>query len=100
MSDAEKALRDRLRRRMVERMSVWVDRPDEFDLLYFSHANRAPFGTYTKQRLFDGRFWSMQYRWVQTRGRYELVRTSVRQHAKRKDAKDRAWGLHAARSVR
>src|SRR3954452_17692312 len=102
MSDAEKALRDRLRRRTMGKIAVWDDRPDDMvdKLLRFSFSrHREPVGVYTKVKLVDDRYWSMQYKWVKTRPRYELVRSSVRYHAKRKDARDRAWRLHRERSV-
>lgn len=97
MSAAEKAVRDRLRRSLYDKLAVFGEAPDDVDehLRWFaSYKQGEPRGMYTVRRMFDGRFWSMQYRWVKTRRRYELVRSSVRHHAKRRDAKARAWSLH------
>lgn len=95
MSDAEKVLRDKIIRRWQERHDVFRHR---WDTGYKSDTARVTYydgdydrWCYTTGRMFDGKFWSFRYRWVRSTGQWKLVRSSLRRHAKRKDAKARAY---------
>jgi hypothetical protein len=104
---AELELRRRLRLRWKDQMVTWEDfeaymnAEEDRGYLYWSNSGRrrAPRCLWTTKRMFDGKFWSMQFVYRQSgehAGRYVLQKTSVRYHAKRKDAKARALELHRA----
>lgn len=104
MSPAERAVRDRLRRSWEERHDVWPLTSDRRPFIPFEEfgaryawLERPGDGEsviiWTTQRMFDGRFWAMEYRWRASRRRYVLVRGSIRRRAKRKDAKAHAEAI-------
>lgn len=96
MSDAEKALRDRIIRRWMERNEIYTDsidtgnRDEVASWSFWGHRQGEDKWCYTTRRMFDGKFWSFRYRWSKPRGSYVLVRSSLRRHAKRKDANARS----------
>lgn len=96
MSDAEKTLRDKLIRRWTERNEVYHDYIDtgisgqRASWTFWGHRQGQDKWCYTTKRMFDGKFWSFRYRWSASRRAYVLVRSSLRRHAKRKDAKQRS----------
>lgn len=106
MSTAERAVRDRLRRSWEERHSEWppTTRREPRPFIPFEDFG-ARYGwlvppgegdsivIWTTGRMFDGRFWAMEYRWRASRRRYVLVRGSIRRRAKRKDAKAHAEAI-------
>jgi hypothetical protein len=96
MPESQKRFRDKLIERWKDRHEVWPDRfdtgmrADEATVTYWGHRVGQDRWAYTTTRMFDGKFWSFRYRWVASRKDYVLVRSSVRRHAKRKDAKARS----------
>src|SRR5438270_11591325 len=94
MSDAERQMRDRILKRWMEKHAVYSDTMlkgitsgENVRFTYWGHRTGQDRWLYTTERMFDGKFWSMRYRYVASRRRYELVKSSVRRHAQRKDAK-------------
>lgn len=96
MSDGERRIIERLRKRWEERHAVYSDTMDNgltdtpVRFTYWRHRIGQDRWLYTTQRMFDRKFWSMRYRYVRSRGRYELVRSSIRRHGTRKAAKARS----------
>lgn len=93
ISPTELRIRDRLRRREIARMAEdahdaygWPDMPVKWQ--YFQRSGVR--GFWTTQRMFDGRFWSYKLVWRPSIKKWTLLKTSVRQHAKRMNAKARA----------
>jgi hypothetical protein len=105
MSEGEKRIIAGLRRRWEERHAVYRDTwntglsGEIVSFTYWSHRPGEDRCCYTTERMFDRKFWSMRYRYVKSRSRYELVRSSIRRHAKRKDAKARSLALFRGETV-
>jgi hypothetical protein len=98
MTEAEKAIRDRIIRRWIERHPSFPSiQRMRFDTGFKDDTARVRYWEgdddvwlYTTTRMFDNRFWSFRYTWNRSRGEWVLVKTSLRRHGKRKVAKERA----------
>lgn len=98
MSAAEKTMRDKIRKAWIEKHTVWGPMRqthafsfEDFGARYAWYRNdrstESSICVYTTERMFDGRFWVMRYRYVKVRRQWELERGTIRYRAKRKDAK-------------
>lgn len=96
LSEGEKRIIAHLRDAWERRHSVYSDTMDTgirgeiVNFTYWGHRIGEDRWIYTTQRMFDRRFWSMRYRYVKSRQRYELVVSSIRRHGTRKAAKARS----------
>lgn len=95
MTEAEKAIRDRIIKRWIERHSVYRRNFDNGYLRERASVTRwegdDDMWCYSTTRMFDNKFWSFRYTWSRSKGQWVLIKTSLRRHGKRKDAKARAY---------